>query len=323
MPEIIVNGYAYPFISQTTLREWLPSLTFTASFSYGFTGYGEIIDLNDAALLQTVHETGGLSLMVLTPIDESGNFNSNLISALLNTPFADDVLIENILAVLESKGMNGIDFDFEYLLPEDRDKYTALVKKTREVLNSRGYVVTVALAPKTSANQKGLLYEGHDYHGMGDAANFVLLMTYEWGYTYGPAMAVAPYNQVRRVIEYGVSEIPANKIWMGMANYGYDWTLPFVEGQSRAQKISNPEAVARAAHYGAVIRFDELAQSPYYYYTDENGIDHEVWFENAASWRAKLNLIPEFGLAGIGIWNVMDSFPEGIAVLNDMFTILP
>ena len=284
---------------------------------------GTLLDLNDEALLRTVHDFGGKTLMVLTPLDENGNFNGNLAMQVINDQIALNRLIENILTVLDTKRMNGVDFDFEYLLPQDRDKYTALVQKTREILNSEGYMVTVALAPKTSADQKGLLYEGHDYHGMGQAANHVLLMTYEWGYTYSPPMAVAPYNQVRRVIEYGVTEIPPEKIWMGMANYGYDWTLPFVQGESRAEKISNPEAVARAARYGVPIQFDELTQSPYYTYTAPEGRQHEVWFENAASWHAKLNLIPEFGLAGIGIWNVMDPFPEGMALLKEMFTIAP
>lgn len=321
MPTIIVNGYAYPFISQETLREWLPSLTYTASFSYGFTPNGDIVDLNDEAVLNTVRYAGGLTLMVLTPFDEDGNFNSNLVTELLNNATAPDRLIENILTILRSKGFSGVDFDFEYLFPQERDKYTALVRKAREILNNQGYIVTVALAPKTSTEQKGLLYEGHDYKGMGEAANYVLLMTYEWGYMFGPPMAVAPYHQVRRVIEYGLTQIPPEKIWMGMANYGYDWTLPFVQGESRAERISNPEAAARAARYGVPILFDELAQSPYYTYTDAQGRFHEVWFENAASWRAKLNLIPEFNLAGIGIWNVMDRFPEGIALLNRMFSI--
>ncbi len=321
MPELIVNGYAYPFISQNVFNEWLPSLTYASSFSYGFMPNGDIINLNDAELIAAAKAAGTQTLMVLTPLDENGIFSSNLASEMLNTPSASDTLIENILFILREKGMNGVDFDFEFLLPQDRDKYTALVLKTREILNSQGYIVTVTLAPKTSSEQKGLLYEGHDYGGMGYAADFTLLMTYEWGYTYGPPMAVAPYNQVRRVIEYGLTQIPAHKIWMGMANYGYDWTLPFIQGESRAERISNPEAVARAARYGVTIQFDELAQSPYYFYKDSFGREHEVWFENTASWRAKLNLIPEFGLAGIGVWNVMDSFPEGIAVLNESFTI--
>lgn len=321
LPTILVNGYAYPFISQDILREWLPSLTYTASFSYGFTPNGDIVNLNDDAVLNTVQQSGGQALMVLTPFDDDGNFNSNLISELLNNDVGTERIIENILTVLRSKGFAGVDFDFEYLLPQERDKYTALVRRSREILNNLGYLVTVTLAPKTSTEQKGLLYEGHDYKGMGEAANYVLLMTYEWGYMFGPPMAVAPYNQVRRVIEYGLTQIPPEKIWMGMANYGYDWTLPFIQGESKAERLSNPEAEARAARYGAVIHFDEPAQSPYYTYTDSQGNAHEVWFENAASWRAKLNLIPEFNLAGIGIWNVMDRFPQGMTLLNQMFTI--
>lgn len=208
MPEISVNGYAYPFINPETLQGWLPSVTFISSFSYGFTPDGQIIDLDDAAmrsiisgynsvvnensvtgeigssaLLDTSGNSGTGVLMVLTPIDENGNFNSQRASDLLNSQTASDNLIRNILTVLSSKNMSGIDFDFEYIPPGDRDLYTALVRKSREILNAEGYIVTVALAPKTSAQQKGLLYEGHDYYSMGQAANLVLLMTYEWGYT--------------------------------------------------------------------------------------------------------------------------------------------
>lgn len=318
MPAITVNGYAYPFISQNILKEWLPSLTYASSFSYGFTADGQLVDLDDAALLSTVYDFGVQALLVLTPFDSTGVFNSNLVTQLLNNQEASDRLIGEMLETVRSKGMSGVDFDFEFLLPADRDLYTAMVRKTREIFNAEGYIVTVALAPKTSADQKGLLYEGHDYGGMGYAANYTLLMTYEWGYKFGPPMAVAPYDQVRRVIEYGLTEIPAAKILMGMANYGYDWTLPFVQGQSEAERISNPEAVARAARYGAVIRFDEVAQSPYYTYTDTAGRQHEVWFENEASWNAKLNLVPEFGLAGISIWNIMDRFPEGMQLINNV-----
>ncbi len=52
-------------------------------------------------------------------------------------------------------------------------------------------------------------------------------MTYEWGYKYGPNMAVAPLNMVRRVLDYAVTEIIPEKIMLGIPNYGYDWPLPF------------------------------------------------------------------------------------------------
>ena len=318
---ILVNGYAYPSIAPETLNAWLPDLTFVSTFSYGFTKDGALIDLEDETITEPARTAGVEALMVLTPLDSQGVFSNELVKALLENIEAQEQLIENILSTVKRKGLFGVDFDFEYVFPENRDSYTDLVRRARERLNTEGYLVTVALAPKTSADQEGLLYQGHDYGGMGQAANLALLMTYEWGYTYGPPMAVAPLNQVRRVIEYGLTEIPADQILMGMPNYGYDWKLPFIRGESRAEKISNDEAVARAARYGAEIQFDELAQSPYYYYMDENGIQHVVWFEDARSWRAKLQLVAEYGLAGISFWNIMDVFAAGAQVLREMYDI--
>ena len=168
------------------------------------------------------------------------------------------------------------------------------------------------LAPKTSAGQPGLLYQGHDYKGMGQAADYCLLMTYEWGYTFGPPMPVSPIANVRRVIEYGLTEMPASRILMGMSNYGYDWALPFVKGESRAEKLSNYQAQARAEYYGVAVQYDEEAQAPFFTYTTPAGVDHIVWFENEKSWQARLALVEEYGLAGVSIWNIMNVFYGGI-----------
>ena len=119
---------------------------------------------------------------------------------------------------------------------------------------------------------------------MGEAADHVLLMTYEWGYTYGPPMAVAPLPQVRDVVEYAVTEIPASKINLGIPNYGYDWPLPYERGVTRAQTLGNVQAVQLAIARGAAIEFDETARSPYFNYV-EDGTEHEVWFEDVRSLR--------------------------------------
>ena len=138
-------------------------------------------------------------------------------------------------------------------------------------------------------------------------ADRVLIMTYEWGYTFGPAMAVAPIDKVREVIDYAVTEIPREKINIGVPNYGYDWTLPFVRGESRAQTIGNVEAVQIAIQNGSVIRYDEVAQTPSFTYV-QNGRTHEVWFEDARSILAKYRLIKEYGLHGFGCWQIMQLY---------------
>ena len=89
-------------------------------------------------------------------------------------------------------------------------------------LHQVGLSLHVDLAPKTHPDQEGLLYEGHDYGAVGTIADSVLLMTYEWGYAYGLPMAVAPLPQVAQVVRYAVTEIPPGKIQLGIPNYGYD-----------------------------------------------------------------------------------------------------
>ncbi len=146
--------------------------------------------------------------------------------------------------------------------------------------------------------------------------NVYLLYTY----TYGPPMAVAPLNKVIEVIDYAVTVIDPRKILIGIPNYGYDWTLPFEVG-TKARSISNVGAVELARETGSSILYDETAKSPYFYYTDESGSAHVVWFEDARSIEEKLLLISMYGLLGCGVWNIMKFFPQNWLVLNSMFNI--
>lgn len=135
-------------------------------------------------------------------------------------------------------------------------------------------------------------------------------------------MAVAPINQVRRVVEYAVTEIPREKIDLGIPNYGYDWKLPFERGVSRAVTIGNVEAVRIAVANGVPIQFDTLAQSPYFnYISQEDGSLHEVWFEDVRSLQAKFDLIKEFNLRGCGYWQIMDWFRANWLLLAENFYV--
>lgn len=312
MADYIVNGYAYPSISEETLDWWLPRLSWVAAFSYGFTENGELVNLDDESLIRPANAAGVRPMMVLTPLDAEGNFNDNIAIRVFENSEARENLISNIEANIIRKNMCGVDFDFEYLAADYADDYVRLVADTRQRLSPQGFLTSVALAPKTSADQPGLLYQGHDYAGMGAAADYCLLMTYEWGYTYGPPMPVSPINNVRRVLEFGVSQISSDKILMGLSNYGYDWRLPFTQGESKAEKLTNYQAAARAEYYDVPIQYDEEAQAPFFTYTAADGSEHIVWFENERSWRARLALVEEYGLAGVSIWNIMHIFFGGI-----------
>lgn len=184
---VSVNGYAYPFIREWVLGETLPFLTSLSVFSYGFTTQGNLVPpfLDDTWMIRAAENQGVRPILTLTPLNEEGQFSNYLISVLVNNAQVQQTLITEMLAVMAEKGFTGVDIDFEYILPEDRVVFAEFVANVQEQASAYGYTVSVALAPKIASDQPGLLYEGKDYGLLGAAADSVLLMTYEWGYTYG------------------------------------------------------------------------------------------------------------------------------------------
>ncbi|MCI4139632.1 spore gernimation protein, partial [Bacillus vallismortis] len=83
-------------------------------------------------------------------------------------------------------------------------------REARDLFHREGFEISTAIDPKTSATQQGRWYVAHDYRAHGQIVDFVVLMTYEWGYSGGPAQAVSTIGPVRDVIEYALTEMPAS-----------------------------------------------------------------------------------------------------------------
>ena len=317
----VSHGYAYPHIDSGLLHAQLPYLSTLAPFSYGLTADGRLHAPEDAALLAAARQYGVQPVMSLSSLTEEGEFSTERAALVLTDSAVQDELILEVFQVLRAKGYRGLDVDFEYLPASLAQPYAAFLHRLHRLLRSRGLFLWTALAPKTSASQTGILYEGHDYAAIGAAVDGALLMTYEWGYAQGPPMAVAPLPSVRAVLDYAVTAIPPEKLLLGIPNYGYDWPLPFVSGTTRARSLSNQQAIALAVERGAEIFYDETAQSPYFHYTDNAGTAHAVWFEDARSLDAKLRLIQEYGLMGAGFWNLLPPFSQPWLVLTSLYQI--
>ena len=314
-------GYAYPNVSPAVLAGILPYAGALMPFTYGFTADGALVGLDDAALIAQARTFGVRPFLHLSTLTEAGTFSSARAAALLENEAAQEALIASVLAQADARGYAGVDVDFEYLGAELAAAYAAFLGRLRNALHTQGLPLLAALAPKTARDQPGTLYEGHDYAAVARNTDAVLLMTYEWGYTYGPPMAVAPLPSVRRVVEFALTEMDASHIFLGFPNYGYDWTLPYTPGTTRARSLGNEEAVRLAADCGAEIRYDEASQTPWFPYTDSAGQAHEVWFEDVRSSRAKFALAAEYGLRGFGYWNFMRPFTANFCLLNALFRL--
>lgn len=317
---ITTVGYAYPHIRREVLLRALPYLTYLSIFSYGFRPDGSLLPADDAALLEAAARFGAAPVLVLTTIGEDGGFSQERLEALLYEEGLQDAILSDLVDTMLEKGYFALDVDFEYIPARDGEAYLNFLRAAGERMAAAGLQLFAALPPKTYAGQPGLLYEAQDYGAVGSLVDQALLMTYEWGYTYGPPMAVAPLPQVRDVVRYAVTEIPAAKLLLGIPNYGYDWTLPYEQGVSRAVNLGNEAAVRLAARTGAEIQFSEEASSPFFRYR-QNGAEHVVWFEDVRSIDEKLLLADSFGLSGVGYWNIMRPFAQNWALLAARYDI--
>ena len=316
---IDVNGYVYPYINSDTLYATLPYLTYISVFSYEFTESGDLINLNDTNIIDSALKANVEPLLVLTNSKNNGSFDSDWAHMLLTNDVLQETLINNLLEVMLDKGYYGVNVDFEYVYPEDRVAYNLFLVKVANAMHRQDLILTTAVAPKVSDAEGGILKGAIDYEFHGKVADKVIIMTYEWGYRNGEPMAIAPVNQVERVLSYAVSVMPSEKILMGIPNYGYDWEIPFIKGRY-AKSISNTDAYDLAKKKQVPISFNEISKAPYFRY-NENDQMHEVWFEDARSIEAKLELVQKYNLGGISYWNLMNYFTQNFKILEETYKI--
>jgi len=319
--DIAVNGYLY-FLGmegESIVHERAPNLSILTPFSYVVGPDGRLAPLDDEPLISAAYENLLIPMMCIVNFSY-GISGRDIAHAVLNDQAAMENLIGNVLAIMGRKGYRGLNIDFEYVPGEDRERYNEFLRMASERLHRAGYFISSAVAPKIGPDMRGLLYEGIDYAAHGELMDFVILMTYEWGYRFGPPQAISPLDQIRRVLDYAVTVIPREKIYFGFQIYARDWLLPHVQGRE-ARTFSCQEALELAAAHNSMIMFDETAQSPFFRYADDMGRLHEVWFEDARSAQAKFDTVKEYELEGISYWALGYPFPQNWTLLQENFYI--
>ncbi|MED1204005.1 LysM peptidoglycan-binding domain-containing protein [Heyndrickxia acidicola] len=318
---IEVNAFTTVFgqAGAREVKDVAHDLTYVAPFGYRIRKNGSLDPLDDVPTIRAAMNGRVLPIMAITNFSATET-GTSLAHTILSNDGLVDQLLTNILLTMKNKGYKGLNIDFENVSPADRENYNRFLEKAVTRLHPEGYNVSSSLAPKTSSEQKGLLYEAHDYQAHGRILDFVIPMTYEWGYRLGPPQAISPLNLMKQVIEYAVTVVPSNKILLGFQVYARDWLLPHKEGQE-AETFDMQEALRRAIRYNATIQYNQTSQSPFFRYTDNQGRQHEVWFEDARSAQAKLNLVKEFNLKGVSYWVLGYPFPQNWTLLENNFVI--
>ncbi|WMJ87589.1 LysM peptidoglycan-binding domain-containing protein [Anaerocolumna sp. MB42-C2] len=318
--KMTINGFTYPFIGRETLIRTLPYLTSLTVFDYRITEEGGLIDLDDQEIVTLAKKYGVAPVMMVSTLTNLGLDNADITYNVISNPSMQDNLISNILNTLKTKGYYAVNVSLQNIDPEYKPLVENFIANITNRLNGAGYPVVVTLTPQTFTG----FYQDIDYTTIGEISNHILLLSYEWGFSYGPPTSVTSIGTVREMMNYSVTQVVPEKLSFGIPIIGYDWQLPYIPGVSRANSISTNGAVRLASEVGATIQYDEVIQAPYFYYLDFGNkipTDHVVWFKDARRVNVLLDLVPEYGVQGVAIWNIMQYCSQLWLLINSQYDI--
>jgi spore germination protein len=224
------------------------------------------------------------------------SFSYGPAAGILHSPARMAQEVSAIVGLVEANHYAGIDIDFEDLHASDRQDLTTFCDRLAQALHAHGKVLSVALFAKTSNEGTSPTNAAQDYHAIGQVADQVRLMGYDYHWATSPPGPVAPVSWLRDVLNYAKTQIPPGKIVLGIPLYGYDWSGGYGTG------VSWLDALRLSRQYHAQVHYDTQAQAPWFTYTDAAGHKHTVWFENAESSQAKFEVAGGAGIGGVYLW---------------------
>lgn len=285
----------YDSSSLASLRQALPNLDYVSPFWFYIDGQGQIEDKDEAEVTRLIKSQRVKELPTFRNGVSYGEFHG-----VLSDPALRQRAIGNILRLVEAHGYDGVNIDFEALDNDDRPYLTRFMADLAAALRPRGKLVTQAIPAKDKDRDTG--WAGpFDYAALAPHNDLILLMAY--GYRTANSTvpgSTAPINWVEATVAYAVSQIPVQKLLLGVPWYGYDWNT--ATGPP-ARSLRYPQTMELASRFGAVPQYDEASQSPFLRYT-QDGQEHQVWYEDQRSMIAKLELANKYGLAGVGGWRL-------------------
>ncbi|WP_026485788.1 glycosyl hydrolase family 18 protein [Caldanaerobius polysaccharolyticus] len=216
---------------------------------------------------------------------------------LLSNPQLRSTLVTNIVNMAVGEKYPGVNIDFEFVPPEDRQNLTTFMQMLYTELSGKGIKTTISVPAELKDNPDHPFSGAFNYSAIQRFCDEMYILAYDEHFaTPGP---IASIGFVRNVLNYAVTVIPPNKIRLGMAVYGYDWT----ENVTIPRTLSYNQAIELARNLGANITYDETAQESTFTYT-MNTTSHTVWFEDVRSFTAKLELLMEYNIPGIAVWRL-------------------
>lgn len=296
--------------SLNSLRRSGGLVDLVANFQLTVDGQGNISTWSCPELMAE-SRTQGVPVQGLVHNWTDGGFSAEVARVVVSDPAVRDRTIQNLLTAAREQGLSGINVDLELVPADQRQSYTEFVRLLAGELHARGLQLTLSVPGKNYDDTVSRWDGAYDYAALGALADYVVVMAYDQHLPGLEAGPVASYPWVASVARFAASQIPSQKVLLGIASYGYDW----VQGSTQGRGISAWGAESLAAEYGASIQWDAEARVPYFTYW-EDGVPRIVYFENESSTAEKLGLVEAYGLGGIAIWRLGLEDPDIWAVIS-------
>ncbi len=324
--KIAVHGNSFTYIEINALRKTLPYLTYLSIINYTAMSEGDILTYyDDTEIIKITKAYGVMPLMLLTTLSIRGEANVGITYDILLSAEYQNKQIDNILKVLKEKGYYGLNLSLQSINAVNLRLYEDYIAKIYYRLNNEGFYVFVTVNPAITVLDDELSFQHIDYSFISYLSNNIIFMNYDWATNINPPSPILSIQNIKKFLEYSLDIIPKEKVIIGLSTIGYDWQLPFVAGISNVNSLSISNCINLANDFNAIIEFDPLSQTPFFhYYITEFGkqIQHIVWFIDARSINALLDLTIDYQIQGIGIWNITIYNPQLWLIINSQYEIL-
>lgn len=227
--------------------------------------------------------------------------SKDVVRELVSSPQNRSAFIQNLISLIERYGFDGVNIDIEDVYLEDSARLSLLFTEMGAALRQRGYYLSASVPARVSDQPFNPFSDPFDYDVIGRAVDeFVVMLYNEHGWPGSGPGPVVSIGWMERVLNYTITKMPREKIVGAVSVFGFDFNLT----TGRNTYVTYPMAVERAQRYNREIIFDQATQTPMFSYQDEDGNQHEVWFENSASILAKIRLAWRLGISGIALWRL-------------------
>lgn len=316
-PTVEINGYIYPIYDPSQWSTIFPYLTYLSIFGHELRPGGMLALPESEPLILAARTAGVAPLLVVTNAVE-GVYSGELLHEILADPRAQQALISNSISLAKTQGYYGINFGFEYILPEDYAPYAAFLESAANQLHAFGLIIVASIRLVVVLEEPFVLPASLSlYSRILDR----LILT-PGGLIC--ADAVDPIDAVQQGLDYITQYISGPKILIGMPVCCYQWQVPYPPGgQHRVLSADEADAIIRAA--GASPEIDPETQMPFFRIMEEEQVTQVLMCESACSLMI-MTLVGLYNLGGIS-FRPLNIFNPGkyqvININNDIRRVLP